>query len=46
VALAQALGKPQSQTAVILERARAYLRQRLVEAGCSFTPQGDNTAQL
>jgi RNA polymerase sigma factor (sigma-70 family) len=42
VALAQALGKPQSQTALILERARAYLRQRLVEAGCSFTPQGDN----
>jgi RNA polymerase sigma factor (sigma-70 family) len=44
VALAQALGKPQSEAARILERARAYLRQSLVEAGCSFTPDGDSPA--
>jgi RNA polymerase sigma factor (sigma-70 family) len=39
VALAQALGKPQSETSLVLERARAYLRQKLLEAGCSFTPE-------
>jgi RNA polymerase sigma factor (sigma-70 family) len=45
-ALAQALGKPESETSLVLERARAYLRQRLVESGCSFTPQGDQPASL
>jgi RNA polymerase sigma factor (sigma-70 family) len=45
-ALAQALGKPESETSLVLERARAYLRQRLVEAGCSFTPQSDPAASL
>ena len=39
--LAQALGKPASETSRVLELAHAYLRQRLVESGCSFTPQGD-----
>jgi RNA polymerase sigma factor (sigma-70 family) len=37
-ALAHAVGKPLSETSLVLDRARAYLRQRLVEAGCSFTP--------
>ncbi len=37
-ALAQALGKPTAQTSRVLERARAYLRQRLMESDCSFTP--------
>jgi RNA polymerase sigma factor (sigma-70 family) len=45
-ALAQALGKPESETSLVLERARAYLRQKLVEAGCSFTPEGDSAAGL
>jgi RNA polymerase sigma factor (sigma-70 family) len=45
-ALAQALGKPKSEASQILERARAYLRQRLLEAGCSFTPEGDGAARL
>jgi RNA polymerase sigma factor (sigma-70 family) len=43
-ALARALGKSGPQTSRILERARAYLRQRLVEAGCSFTPEVDRNA--
>jgi RNA polymerase sigma factor (sigma-70 family) len=45
-ALAQALGKSAPETSRLLERARAYLRQRLVESGCSFTPQGDRPASL
>jgi RNA polymerase sigma factor (sigma-70 family) len=40
-ALARALGKSGPETSRILERARAHLRQRLVEAGCSFTPEGE-----
>jgi RNA polymerase sigma factor (sigma-70 family) len=43
-ALARVLGKSGPETSRILERARAYLRQRLVEAGCSFTPEGDRNA--
>ena len=45
-ALARALGKPESETSQVVERARAYLRQRLVESGCSFTPEGDGPARL
>jgi DNA-directed RNA polymerase specialized sigma24 family protein len=45
-ALAQALGKPESETSLVLERARAYLRQRLLEAGCGFTPESDRAAGL
>jgi RNA polymerase sigma factor (sigma-70 family) len=40
-ALARALGKSAPESMRIVDRARAYLRQRLVEAGCSFTPEGD-----
>jgi DNA-directed RNA polymerase specialized sigma24 family protein len=36
-ALAQAVGQPLSETSRIIERARAYLRQKLKESGCSFT---------
>ncbi len=36
-ALAQALGRPGPEASRTLERARAYLRQRLVESGCSFS---------
>jgi RNA polymerase sigma factor (sigma-70 family) len=45
-ALAQALGKPESEASLIVERARAYLREKLLEAGCSFTPDGDGAANL
>jgi RNA polymerase sigma factor (sigma-70 family) len=44
-ALARALGKPQSETSRILARARAYLRQRLLEAGCSFTPDSEGAPE-
>lgn len=42
--LSKALGKPVSETSRVLERARAYLRQKLMESGCAFTPQEDRTA--
>jgi hypothetical protein len=45
-ALAQARGKPESETSRTFERARAYLRQRLLEAGCGPTPEGDRAADL
>jgi RNA polymerase sigma factor (sigma-70 family) len=45
-ALEQALGKPRSETSQILGRARAYLRQRLLEAGCSFTAEGDGATRV
>jgi RNA polymerase sigma factor (sigma-70 family) len=34
--LAEAIGKPEPETQRILEQARNYLRQKLVEAGCSL----------
>jgi RNA polymerase sigma factor (sigma-70 family) len=37
-ALARALGASEPDTGRILERARAFMRQRLVEAGCRFNP--------
>lgn len=43
-ALASALGKSGPETSRILERARAYLRQRLVEAGCTLTPNAKKKA--
>ncbi|MDB6092412.1 MAG: hypothetical protein JWN85_5196 [Gammaproteobacteria bacterium] len=45
-ALARALRKPDSETSQILEHARAYLRQRLLEAGCGFTPEGEGAANV
>lgn len=44
-ALAQALGKPASETSRVLERARAYLKQKLVEAGCVITPENNRAAK-
>jgi RNA polymerase sigma factor (sigma-70 family) len=35
-ALAGALGRPEAETDRMLDHARAYLRQRLVESGCAF----------
>ncbi|MET0658790.1 MAG: sigma-70 family RNA polymerase sigma factor [Steroidobacteraceae bacterium] len=45
-ALARELGKPGSETSRVLERARAYLKQRLVEAGCVISPQNDRAAKV
>ena len=35
-ALARAVGRPEAETDRMLDHARAYLRQRLVESGCAF----------
>jgi len=35
--LAEAVGRPESELQHMLEQARNYLRERLVEAGCHFT---------
>jgi RNA polymerase sigma factor (sigma-70 family) len=42
-ALAQALGKSAAETSRLLKLARTYLKQRLVESGCAFTPAGPLT---
>jgi RNA polymerase sigma factor (sigma-70 family) len=44
-ALAQALGKSVSETSRVLERARAYLKQKLVEAGCVIAPENNRAAK-
>jgi len=41
--IAKALGKPEPEIARMLEQARAYLRQRLLESGCEFTGSGSKT---
>lgn len=42
-ALAKALGKSAAETSRLLELAQTYMRQRLVESGCGFTPAGPLT---
>ena len=42
-ALAQALGKSAAETSRLLKLAQTYLKQRLVESGCAFTPAGPLT---
>jgi RNA polymerase sigma factor (sigma-70 family) len=44
-ALARALGKSGPEASRVLERARAYMRQRLVEEGCSLTPESEPAAR-
>ena len=38
--LAKAIGRPELDTRRILEHARQYLRQRLLESGCAVKPSG------
>ena len=42
-ALAKALGKSAAETSRALKLAQTYLKQRLVESGCTFTPAGPLT---
>jgi RNA polymerase sigma factor (sigma-70 family) len=42
VELAQVVTRPQQEVERILEYARSYLRERLVEAGCTFRPSKVN----
>jgi hypothetical protein len=38
-ALARAVRRPEAEIERVLENARAYLRQRLVESGCGVSPE-------
>ncbi|HYI96808.1 MAG TPA: sigma-70 family RNA polymerase sigma factor [Bryobacteraceae bacterium] len=42
IELAQAVTRPQQEVERILEYARGYMRERLVEAGCTFSPSKVN----
>lgn len=44
-ALAREFGKSAAKTSRVLERARAYLKQKLVEAGCVITPQNNRATK-
>ncbi len=46
MALARALGRSTREASTIVDQARAYLRQKLTEAGCSFTPPSGRVQQV